>query len=720
MEVSLQSFKKRFTYDPQKDLLGKGGFGEVYKAYDTEDHIFVALKISQGTTDDKYNLINEIKRFKKLSHPNIVKHIEAYEVNTGSSDIHGKPIAYHVGILEYANNGTLADLLKKGTPDYRIIEDLAKDIIEGLAYLHSENIIHRDLKPTNILLFSEGEKLRAKITDFGIAKRTDATAASTQLVGTVEYMAPEFFSTGNITPAADVWSVGVMLLEALTGTHPFGKTTQGLSNEQIINNILNKDLGTATQNLLPPFKEIITRCLLRETNLRPQSAAELKGLLQQSGDTFSEKTQVIDTKQKATVTEKSKSRWRRWVAALFDFDVRDGKWKKILAREFLLILFVVVITPTSYFFVMTSFYFIKKPIVKEASKNAIHQVYQSLTSNNTIELSPIATFERRYNNLAGYSSLFNKLEANPTINENQLKELKGIYTSDIFHYYHGDYDNLFSFLSSSIYPRYYSSIESWSESSNSPIIYLTLLFSALLFPLRFFIILIFSATKILGFTFPSITKTSSKAIKYSLSALIIILFGGCGYYLFNLYHEANNHPSEEIFDFSDAPINERKSEIIPPLPKGFTPIVEDTLPIIVPAKNKATNEQPPKIEYKKSLKPISLALKLNAETLVSEIQKYLPCTVDYSHYYHDAQGSHQTNVNEITFDGRYISYTVYANYYNGSYFLKKYDISELSLTISLVSGNRAEISFNSSDVLTICNVNTSAFYTLQSLIAAVQ
>ncbi len=342
MEVSLQSFKKRFTYDPQKDLLGKGGFGEVYKAYDTEDHIFVALKISQGTADDKYNLINEIKRFKKLNHPNIVKHIEAYEVNTGSSDIHGKPIAYHVGILEYANNGTLADLLKKGTPDYRIIEDLAKDIIEGLAYLHSENIIHRDLKPTNILLFSEGEKLRAKITDFGIAKRTDATAASTQLVGTVEYMAPEFFSTGNITPASDVWSVGVMLLEALTGTHPFGKTTQGLSNAQIINNILNKDLSTVTQNLHAPFKEIITRCFLRETNLRPQSATELKGLLQQSGDSFSEKTQVIDFKKKTDLSEIKKGKLKNLVAGLFDFDMKAHS-QKIFARESALLIFAGVL-----------------------------------------------------------------------------------------------------------------------------------------------------------------------------------------------------------------------------------------------------------------------------------------------------------------------------------------------------------------------------------------
>lgn len=122
MEVTLQAFPKRFTYDSQKDLLGKGGFGEVYEAYDTEDHVFVALKISQATADDMYNLINEIKRFKKLNHPNIVRHIEAYEVNTGSADINGMPILYYVGILEYADKGMLTDLLKKTEDFGRLME----------------------------------------------------------------------------------------------------------------------------------------------------------------------------------------------------------------------------------------------------------------------------------------------------------------------------------------------------------------------------------------------------------------------------------------------------------------------------------------------------------------------------------------------------------------------------------------------------------------------
>lgn len=330
MEVTLTAFRKRFSYDPNKDLLGKGGFAKVYKAFDNEDELFVALKIAESGNETKYNLTNEIKRFKRLRHPNIVQHIEAYEVNTGSTDIHGFPVVYEVGILEYADGGTLADLLKSGTTDYRQIEDLAKDIINGLAYLHSNGIIHRDLKPSNILLFTENgtfdklsDRKRAKITDFGIAKQSDSTAASTQLVGTVEYMSPEYFTTGNITTASDLWSLGVMLLEAVTGVHPFGKTTQGLSNEQIINNILNKDISSATENLTEPLKRIITDCLRREPILRPQTAEALKAdFTNTETDTFSEKTQIVSKKSNVFKDrEKSKTptslppKWKQQLAS---------------------------------------------------------------------------------------------------------------------------------------------------------------------------------------------------------------------------------------------------------------------------------------------------------------------------------------------------------------------------------------------------------------------
>ncbi len=350
MEVTLSAFRKRFTYDSQKDLLGNGGFSQVYKAYDNEDKIFVALKIYQGDPVSKYNLINEVKRFKKLRHPNIVEHIEAYEVNTGAQDIHGNPVQYQVGILEYADGGTLADLLKKGKPDYRLLEELTKDIIEGLVYLHSNNIIHRDLKPSNILLFNQGGKFSAKITDFGIAKITDATAASTQLVGTVEYMAPEFFKTDSagITPAADLWSLGVILLEALTGTHPFGKTGTRSTSEQIIHNILFVN-PTEAQNFISlsePFKSIITNCLRREPYLRPTTAADLKHYFDaKPQDIFGEKTQVITIPKREPIVN---SKFRT---------------KKVLLLSFLLLL-VIIITIGAWF-IFNSKAYKNRQVVKE-------------------------------------------------------------------------------------------------------------------------------------------------------------------------------------------------------------------------------------------------------------------------------------------------------------------------------------------------------------------
>ncbi len=333
MEVSLESFKKRFTYDPQRDLLGKGGFGEVYKAYDNEDKCYVAIKIYTGSADSKYTLINEVKRFKKLRHPNIIEHIEAYEVTTGSNDIHGKPIIYQIGILEYADGGTLADLMKKGISDKHMLEDLAKDILEGLSYLHRNNIIHRDLKPSNILLYKDGEKLKAKITDFGIAKQTDVTSQSTQLVGTVEYMAPEFFTnSNNLTPAADIWSFGVILLEAVTGIHAFGKTSTGSASEQAA------DLHSTLQSVPIPFKEVIIRSLVRDPTMR-SGAETLIAMFE--GDNNGGKTVVIGPKPKPITAEVNKTRFR--FLSLFDFDISDRKWKLIFARELLIFLVGIVL-----------------------------------------------------------------------------------------------------------------------------------------------------------------------------------------------------------------------------------------------------------------------------------------------------------------------------------------------------------------------------------------
>lgn len=345
MEVTLAAFQKRYQYKSPSDLIGKGGFSDVYKAWDTQDEQFVALKIATASASEKYDLTNEVKKIKKLKHPNLIEYYDLYEVCTGTKDIHGHELNYQVAVMEYADGGTLGDLLKNKPLTNTEAEELAEGIIDGLAYLHANNITHRDLKPANILLTTKDGKRIPKITDFGLAKNTAAgNTASTMLVGTVEYMAPEFFKQAEgetTTAAADVWSIGVILLEALTGIHPFGKTTQGKSNEQIIYNILSADLNPSLQNLRAPFKELITRCLIREPRLRTQTAEELKGLLQNAPNDFSERTQIIDYKPQAKIVNVPESKWKKWGKALFDFDFRNGNWKKILARELLLALMLV-------------------------------------------------------------------------------------------------------------------------------------------------------------------------------------------------------------------------------------------------------------------------------------------------------------------------------------------------------------------------------------------
>ena len=348
MEISLASFKARFTYDPQKDLLGKGGYSEVYKAYDNDYKTDVALKIYQGDYSSQYNLLNEIRKYRRLQHPHVIQHLEAFEVNTGNQDLHGNTIKYQVGILEYANAGTLADLIKqgklKGPANEAKLESIAKDIISGLEYLHSQNIIHRDLKPSNILLFKQGEKLVPKICDFGIAKVMDnATAVSTQLVGTVEYMAPEYFRTdlGDIGKASDLWSLGVILLEAASGQHPFGKASEGYSNGQIINNILSKEKINIDVIQDASILEIV-RCLLIPN---PQDR-HFKNI----GTERKNQSEPIKNPAETNPEPKAVSNNKFWNAmkhlfySFIDFKFTDGGWKKLLLREFCLILLVLLLT----------------------------------------------------------------------------------------------------------------------------------------------------------------------------------------------------------------------------------------------------------------------------------------------------------------------------------------------------------------------------------------
>lgn len=274
---------KTYRFDPATDLIGKGGFGSVYRATDTNLNMQVAIKKYSGNLPVKYSLFEEIKRVISLSHPNLVRYYDAFELSETSS--FGEKI--QVGVLEYVSGGDLGKLLRQA-PQPELNKELVIGIMSGLQYLHSQGIIHRDLKPENILLQpnNDASTLTPKIADFGISKvLSDSSSGNSSLViGSIEYMAPEQFNlsryghNGRLQTNLDLWSLGVLVYEMFVGKAPFGKTQDGIARDEIMRNILEKPLDQI-HTIPAPFDQIVQRCLVRSAGQRAQSVDELFELL---------------------------------------------------------------------------------------------------------------------------------------------------------------------------------------------------------------------------------------------------------------------------------------------------------------------------------------------------------------------------------------------------------------------------------------------------------
>lgn len=278
----MMTVQKTYEFDPDLDLIGRGGFGDVYKAVDTHLDLTVAIKKYTGNLPAKYSLFEEIKRAIRFNHPNLVRYYDAFELDAGSA--FGDKI--QIGVMEFINRGDLMDVL--------IEEDLTEDqvteifigILKGLQYLHQHAVIHRDLKPENILIQEDNGQFIPKIADFGISKvlNKPSTGASSLVIGSIEYMAPEQFNivrygkNKKLATNLDLWSLGTIIYEAFTGTAPFGKTREGFSREMIMQNILEKELPNL-KKLPKAFQKIVRRCLVRNANKRAQTVDELLAIL---------------------------------------------------------------------------------------------------------------------------------------------------------------------------------------------------------------------------------------------------------------------------------------------------------------------------------------------------------------------------------------------------------------------------------------------------------
>ncbi|MBI2809127.1 MAG: protein kinase [Planctomycetes bacterium] len=249
--------------------LGKGGMGVVYKARHEKLQRWVALKMirnwSLASAEEQARFRVEAQAIAQLQHPHIV---QIFEIG----DWQGMPFLS----LEFIEGGTLESKLK-GQPMAPLeAAMLMRRIVEPIAFAHREGILHRDLKPANILLTANGEP---KIGDFGLAKKIDSGAGLTHtdaVLGTPCYMAPEQAQRRNRTigPTADLYALGVILYQMLTGRPPF----LGESALETLRQVL-EDEPVPPRRLLPrvprDLETICLKCLRKEPEHRYASAADL-------------------------------------------------------------------------------------------------------------------------------------------------------------------------------------------------------------------------------------------------------------------------------------------------------------------------------------------------------------------------------------------------------------------------------------------------------------
>ena len=249
------------------EKLGEGGMGEVYKARDTKLDRFVALKFLPSnlvaTEADKARFIMEAKAASALNHPNICTIFDIHEAD-GNLFI----------VMEYVDGETLRS--KKQSFSTKQVIDIGSQAADGLAEAHEKGIVHRDIKPENLMITKNGN---VKIMDFGLAKLNSPTEASRltkagTTLGTVGYMSPEQVQGQDVDHRSDIFSLGVVLYELLSGESPF----KGVHETAIMYEIVNVDpepVSARKEGIDPELDRIIFECLEKDKEERYQSAREL-------------------------------------------------------------------------------------------------------------------------------------------------------------------------------------------------------------------------------------------------------------------------------------------------------------------------------------------------------------------------------------------------------------------------------------------------------------
>lgn len=319
LEIPVVSLPRGSTFAGRYEIveeLGRGGMGKVYRANDKKIGEEVALKLLSPSIASDKNMIerfrNELKFARKIAQRNVCRMFDLNEEE-------GMPFI----TMEYVPGDDLKSLLKKtGTLTIEKAVSIAKQVCQGLAEAHRLGVVHRDLKPQNIMIDSEGN---ARIMDFGISrsvKMKGITEAGT-VFGTPEYMSPEQVEAIEVDQRSDIYSLGVILFEMVTGQVPF-------TGESAITVALKHktDIPPEPAKLNPQIPDglnrVILKCMKKERKTRYQDIGELLVDLEklEKGEPV---TVALREEEKPGVESQRREEWKNSIAALPFVDMSPGR-----------------------------------------------------------------------------------------------------------------------------------------------------------------------------------------------------------------------------------------------------------------------------------------------------------------------------------------------------------------------------------------------------------
>ena len=245
--------------------IGAGGMSDVYKA---KDHVlgrFVAIKVLKQEFSEDVNFVTKFRTEAQsaagLEHPNIVN---IYDV--------GSENGMHYIVMEYVDGITLKTYIeKKGKLTYKEAVSIAIQVGRGIEAAHNKNIVHRDIKPQNIIISTEG---KVKVTDFGIARAATSNTINSDVMGSVHYSSPEQARNGFVDGKSDIYSLGIVMYEMVTGRVPFdGDTTVAVAIQHLQEEMVPPT--AYTPDLPISLEKIILKCTQKNPDRRYENMGEL-------------------------------------------------------------------------------------------------------------------------------------------------------------------------------------------------------------------------------------------------------------------------------------------------------------------------------------------------------------------------------------------------------------------------------------------------------------